>query len=572
VHPLNWAIVIGWLAYVVVHGIRRSSGTKGIEGYYLANRSLPWWAVGLSVMATQLSAVTMIGTTGQGATDGMRFVQFYFGLPLAMVILGVTLVPFLHGSGVYTAYEFLERRFDAKTRSLTAFLFLVSRAMSCGTIISAPAVVFSAIFGWSIGWSVAIIGVPAVLYTMIGGVQAVTWVDVKQMMLIVTAIVAVTITLLVQIPVSPSDALHIAGATGRLRVFDFSLSLTNTYTFWSGVIGGTFLMMSYFGTDQSQVQRYLAAKSVDEARSSLLISAYWKIPLQAMVLLIGVLVFVFYQFVPAPLLFNPAHERRVRAEQPAVYGALESRYTADVAARDAAARAVAQARDHGTDAQAASAMQVYRAQQAGVDTVRTEALALAARVTGQPSKDVNYIIPRYVLDHLPIGLAGLFIAAVIAAAMNAISGELNSLSTASVIDFYRRWVRPEASDEHFLRVSRVATGVWGIFACIVATFAVNLGSLIEVVNRFGSFFYGSILGVFLLAMISRARAAGAFVGLIAGMVVVGAVNFGAPAVSFLWHNVIGAVTVVIVGLIISAVASVREVRGADGAARHPPLR
>jgi solute:Na+ symporter, SSS family len=572
VHPLNWAIVVGWLAYVVVHGIRRSSGTKGIEGYYLANRSLPWWAVGLSVMATQLSAVTMIGTTGQGATDGMRFVQFYFGLPLAMVILGVTLVPFLHGSGVYTAYEFLERRFDAKTRSLTAFLFLVSRAMSCGTIISAPAVVFSAIFGWSIGWSVAIIGVPAVLYTMIGGVQAVTWVDVKQMMLIVTAIVAVTITLLVQIPVSPSDALHIAGATGLLRVFDFSLSLTNTYTFWSGVIGGTFLMMSYFGTDQSQVQRYLAAKSVDEARSSLLISAYWKIPLQAMVLLIGVLVFVFYQFVPAPLLFNPAHERRVRAEQPAVYGALESRYTSDVAARDAAARAVAQARDHGTDAQAASAMQVYRAQQAGVDTVRTEALALAARVTGQPSKDVNYIIPRYVLDHLPIGLAGLFIAAVIAAAMNAISGELNSLSTASVIDFYRRWVRPEASDEHFLTVSRVATGVWGIFACIVATFAVNLGSLIEVVNRFGSFFYGSILGVFLLAMISRARAAGAFVGLIAGMVVVGAVNFGAPAVSFLWHNVIGAVTVVIVGLIISAVGSVRDVRGPGGAARHAPLR
>jgi SSS family solute:Na+ symporter len=551
---------------VVIHGIRRSTGTNEIEGYFRANRSLPWWAVGLSVMATQLSAVTMIGTTGQGATDGMRFVQFYFGLPLAMVILGVTLVPFLHGSGVYTAYEFLERRFDAKTRSLTAFLFLVSRAMSCGTIISAPAVVFSAIFGWSIGWSVAIIGVPAVLYTMIGGVQAVTWVDVKQMMLIVTAIVAVTITLLVQIPVSPSDALHIAGATGRLRVFDFSFSLTNTYTFWSGVIGGTFLMLSYFGTDQSQVQRYLAAKSVDEARSSLLISAYWKIPLQAMVLLIGVLVFVFYQFERPPLLFNPAHERAVRKEQPALYGALESRYATDVAARDTAARAVAQAHDHGTDAEAAVAMQRYRAQQAGVDTVRTEALALAARVTGQPSKDVNYIIPRYVLDHLPIGLAGLFIAAVIAAAMNAISGELNSLSTATVIDFYRRWVRPEASDAHFLIVSRAATGMWGVFACVIATYAVNLGSLIEVVNRFGSFFYGSILGVFLLSMIPSARAAGAFVGLLAGMAAVGAVNFGAPSVSFLWHNVIGAVTVVIVGMIISAAAgkggeSVRPVTG-----------
>jgi SSS family solute:Na+ symporter len=554
-HPLNWAIVIGWLVYVVIHGIRRSTGTKEISGYFLANRSLPWWAVGLSVMATQLSAVTMIGTTGQGATDGMRFVQFYFGLPLAMVILGVTLVPFLHGSGVYTAYEFLERRFDAKTRSLTAFLFLVSRAMSCGTLIVAPAVVFSAIFGWSIGWSVAIIGVPAVLYTMIGGVQAVTWVDVKQMMLIVTAIVAVAITLLIQIPVSPSDALHIAGATGRLRVFDFSFSLTNTYTFWSGVIGGTFLMLSYFGTDQSQVQRYLAAKSVDEARSSLLISAYWKIPLQAMVLLIGVLVFVFYQFERPPLLFNPAHERQVRAAQPAVYGALEARYAADLVTRDAAARAVAQTRHQGSESAAASALNVYRAQQAGVDTVRTEALALAQRVTGEPSRDVNYIIPRYVLDHLPIGLAGLFIAAVIAAAMNAISGELTSLSTATVIDFYRRWVRPEAPDKHFLIVSRAATGLWGIFACVVATYAVNLGSLIEVVNRFGSFFYGSILGVFLLAMIPRARAAGAFVGLLAGMAAVGAVNFGAPSVSFLWHNVVGAVTVVIVGIVISAVGA-----------------
>ena len=556
-HPLNWVIVVGWLAYVVVHGIRRSTGTKKIEGYFLANRSLPWWAVGLSVMATQLSAVTMIGTTGQGATDGMRFVQFYFGLPLAMVILGVTLVPFLHGSGVYTAYEFLERRFDAKTRSLTAFLFLVSRAMSCGAIISAPAVVFSAIFGWSIAWSVAIIGVPAVLYTMVGGVQAVTWVDVKQMMLIVTAIVAVSITLLVQIPVSPSDALHIAGAAGRLRVFDFSFSLTNTYTFWSGVIGGTFLMLSYFGTDQSQVQRYLAAKSVDEARSSLLISAYWKIPLQALVLLIGVLVFVFYQFERPPLLFNPAHERLVRKEQPALYGVLESKYNAGLVARDVAARAVAQARHGGRGTDEASAMQTYRAQAAGVDSVRTEALSLAERVSGQPSRDVNYIIPRYVLDHLPIGLAGIFIAAVIAAAMNAISGELNSLSTASVIDFYRRWVRREASDEHFLMVSRIATGFWGIFACVVATYAVNLGSLIEVVNRFGSFFYGSILGVFLLAMIPRARASGAFLGLLAGMTVVGVVNFGAPSVAFLWHNVIGAVTVVLVGAIISAFGAPR---------------
>ena len=556
-NPINWVIVVAWIGYVVWDGLRRSRGTKDLSGYFQASRSLPWWAVGLSVMATQLSAVTMIGTTGQGATDGMRFVQFYFGLPIAMVILGVTLVPFLHGAKVFTAYEYLEKRFDAKTRSLTAFLFLLSRGMSCGTIIAAPAVVFSAIFGWPVSLSVAVIGVPAVLYTMVGGVTAVTWVDVKQMVLIVAAMLAVVITLLVQLPVSPSDALHIAGAAGRLQVFDFSFSLTNTYTFWSGVIGGTFLMLSYFGTDQSQVQRYLTAKSVDEARSSLLISAYWKIPLQALVLLIGVLVFVFYQFVPPPLLYNPDHEHRVRAEQPAAYAALETRFSAGLGARTAAARALAGAEDVHNATAVASARQTLHAADDSVSAVRTQALDLAATVTHEPSKDVNYIIPRFVIDHLPIGLAGLFIAAVIAAAMNAISGELNSLSTTSVIDFYRRWVRNESSDEHLLVVSRVATGVWGVFACIVATYAVNLGSLIEVVNRFGSFFYGSILGVFLLAMMPRAKANGAFVGLICGMVAVGAVNFGAPSVSFLWHNVIGAVTVVMVGGVISSMSATR---------------
>jgi len=552
-HPINWLIVVGWIAYVVVHGIRRSRDTGKLEGYLLANRSLPWWAVGLSVMATQLSAVTMIGTTGQGATDGMRFVQFYFGLPLAMVILGVTLVPFLHGARVYTAYEYLERRFDAKTRSLTALLFLLSRGMSCGTIIAAPAVVFSAIFGWSMSVSVAIIGVPTVLYTMIGGVQAVTWVDVKQMMLIVGALVVVVIALLVQLPLSPLEALRVAGAAGRLNVYDFSFSLDNTYTFWSGVIGGTFLMLSYFGTDQSQVQRYLAARSVDEARSSLLVSAYWKIPLQALVLLVGVLVFTFYLFSRPPLLFNPAHDSAVREREPAAYAALEGRYRVALDAREAAARAVAAA----PSPDRAVAAAAFRAQEAGAGSIRAEALSLAERTTGQRSRDVNYIIPRFVLDHLPIGLAGIFIAAILAAAMNAIAAELNSLATASVVDFYRRWIRPDGTDGHFLTAAKLATVFWGLFACVVATFAANLGSLIEVVNRFGSFFYGSILGVFLLAMIPRARGTGAFVGLLVGMGAVAAVNFGAPSVSFLWHNVVGAVAVVIAGLLLSVPAARR---------------
>jgi Na+/proline symporter len=381
------------------------------------------------------------------------------------------------------------------------------------------------------------------------------------MVLIVFALVAVVVVLLAQLPVSPDDALAMAGATGRARVFDFSFDVTETYTFWSGVIGGTFLMLSYFGTDQSQVQRYLAARSVDEARSSLLMSAYWKIPLQALVLLVGVLVFVFYLFQAPPMLFNPAHERAARQEEPGAFAALETRYGAALAERQAAAEVVARTRDGDDEPAITVALDAFRAREADVGTVRAEALALAERVTGEPSRDVNYVMPSFVLHHLPLGLVGIFIAAVLAAAMSSIAAELNALATVTVIDFYRRWVRPAGSDAHYLLVSKAATGFWGLFACVVATFAATLGSLIEVVNRFGSFFYGSILGVFLLAMVRRARPMGAFVGLIAGMAAVAAVNFGAPSVSFLWHNVIGAVTVVVVGMVLSVAPSVARLPG-----------
>ena len=411
--------------------------------------------------------------------------------------------------------------------------------------------VFSAVFGWDLTWSVALIGVPTVLYTVLGGVQAVTWADVKQMVVIVSALAAIVVVLLMRMPVPLDDALRVAGATGRLVVFDFSFDVTKTYTFWSGVLGGTFLMLSYFGTDQSQVQRYLTARSVDEARSSLLMSAYWKIPLQALVLLVGVLVYLFYLFQAPPLLYNPAHEAQVRSSAPVEYAAMEQRYVAAGVEREAAARNVVSAREAGDGAAETRALDGFRAAEASVTAVRTEALDRAASVTGQSSRDVNYIIPRFVLDHLPIGLAGIFLAAVLAAAMSSIAAELNSLSTATVVDFYQRWVKPDGSDAHLLAVSKISTAIWGAFACVVATYAATLGSLIEVVNRFGSFFYGSILGVFLLAMMPRARPLGAFVGLIVGMLTVAAVSFGVPSVSFLWHNVIGAVTVVVVGILLS---------------------
>ena len=546
-HWVNWLIVIVYLVWVVVDGIKKSKDTDTISGYFTANKSLSWWVVGLSVMATQLSAVTMIGTPGQGATDGIRFIQLYLRLPLAMVILGVTIVPLLHGSGVYTAYEYLERRFDAKTRSLTAFIFLISRGLSVGTIMAAPGVVFSAIFGIPLVWAVAMIGVPTVIYTMVGGVQAVAWADVKQMILIVIALVAIMFVLVIQMPVSPGEALTIAGATGRLQAFDFSFDMSERYTFWSGVIGGTFLMLSYFGTDQSQVQRYLTARSVHEARSSLLMSAYWKIPLQALVLLVGIGVFVYYQFVRPPLLYNPAHEAAVVAARGAEYDDLQRRYAEAFTLREEAALAVVDA--SGSSQQP---MDLFLAREQRIQELRGEALTMVVEETNESSTDVNYIIPRFVLSELPIGLAGLFIAGVFAAAMSSIAAELNALSTASVIDFYRRWIKPHADDAHYLTVSKGATVFWGFFACIVATYAATLGSLIEVVNRFGSFFYGSILGVFLLAMVPMAKARGAFLGLIIGMATVAYVA-SQTSIEYLWQNVIGAVVVLAVGVPLSLV-------------------
>jgi SSS family solute:Na+ symporter len=547
-HWINWVVVAAYLGFLVTDSIRRSRGQKTIEAYFLANRGLPWWAVGLTVMATQLSAITMIGTTGQGAVDGMRFVQFYFGLPVAMVILGVTIVPYLMKAKVYTAYEFLENRFGPGTRSLTAFLFLCSRGLSCGAIISAPAVVFSAIFGWPMIWSVAIIGLPTVLYVVIGGVQAVTWADVKQMFVVVFALLAVVVVLLTKIPVSPDDALSIAGAAGRLKILDFSFSATQTYTFWSGVIGGTFLMLAYFGTDQSQVQRYLTAKSVEEARSSHLMSAYWKIPLQGLILLVGILVFVYYVYSAPPLYWNPAHARAVQAADANGYVQLEREANAAWMLRGNLANEIANTPRENV----AEARTRFKTADSAYNAVRASALQKAQAAVGGSVRDVNYIIPQFVLNELPLGLAGLFIAAVIAAAMSAVAGELSALSTCTVIDFYRRWYRKEAPDAHFLKVGRFATLIWGIVACAVAVYAATLGSLIEVVNKFGSFFYGSILGVFILAMIPRANKVGALAGLVVSLSAVGWTSWTRPEVSFLWYNAIAAIAAVVTGLLVSA--------------------
>ena len=560
---IDWTIIAAYLTWVIWDGIRLSKNTNEIEGYFLASRSLPWWAVGLSVMATQLSAITMIGTTGQGYAIGMGLLQQYYALPIAMIILAVTFVPFFHNARIFTAYEYLEKRFDAKTRSFTALLFLFSRGMATGAVISAPAVVLSVMIGLDVTTTCLLLALPTAVYTMFGGVQAVAWTDVKQMYLIVFGLAAACIALMLGLPdnVSVGEALHIAGTTGRLQVFDFSTDPSVRYTFWTGTIGALFLFLSYFGTDQSQVQRYLTAKSIDDARTSLFMSAYWKIPLQALVMIIGVFMFLFYLFTPPPMLFNRAHDQQVRESGRAgEYVALEQKFGEALASRKLAAEQLAEAARSGDGTAKAARSAAFKAEEQRVTGIRAEAVTLVKEVTGDSAyNDINYVFPTFIVTHLPVGLIGLLMAAIFAAAMSTVSGELSALSTSTVIDFYRRWVRDDGDQAHLLWVSKLATLFWALFASIVAIWASELGSLIEVVNRFGSFFYGSILGVFLLAIgWKRANSTGAFVGLLAGMGVVAWVTIN-TSIAFLWHNLIGAVVVFAVGMIVSEVTGPRKV-------------
>ncbi len=549
-YPVDWLIVSSYLAYIVWTGFRLSRLSSDSHGFFLAGRSLPWWAVGLSVMATQMSAITLIGTTGQAYEDGMRFLQFYFGLPLAMIILCVTAVPFFYRARVFTAYEYLEQRFDARTRSLTSFFFLVSRGLGVGVIIAAPAVVLSIVLGWDELLTIFAIGLSTTLYTMLGGVQAVTWTDVKQMVIIFFGLAICVFIILGALPqgVSLHDALQVAGAAGKLQTIDFSFDLTERYTFWSGMFAALFLFLSYFGCDQSQVQRYLTARSVNEGRTSLLMSAFLKIPMQFLILLLGILVFVFYLFRAPPMVFNQVDLNRAAASQPVAHERLQEEFgAAHARRRDAALRYIqAQSQENRTLARID-----YVAAQAAFQDTRQEATAFVRQVNDDEAfNDINYVFPVFVLQNMPLGVVGLIVAAILAAAMSSVAAELNALATASTMDFYRRYGRHQDSEKKLLAFGRLATLVWGLFACVVATFATNLGSLIEVVNTFGSFFYGSLLGVFVLAFaVPGAQARGAFYGLLCGMASVWIASLNTD-IAFLWFNVVGCGVTVASGYLI----------------------
>jgi Na+/proline symporter len=541
----DWAVMFGWITFIVCYGLWRGRKSGTVKDYILAGKTMPWYAMGLSIMATQASAITFISTTGQAYVDGMRFVQFYFGLPVAMVILSATAVPIFHRANVYTAYEYLEKRFDAKTRALVSVLFLILRGLSAGIALYAPAVVLSVILGWSDRWTTMVMGALVVSFTATGGIKAVTWVDVQQMMMIFAALLLAFGMALYLMPPSVTfgDALALAGAVGRLKAVDLHFDPDNRYNLWSGLIGGSFLALAYFGCDQSQVQRYLTGKSIAQSRLSLIFNAMAKVPMQFFILFIGAMVFVLFLFVRPPLVFHPVEMQRL-ASNPA-YEQVASQYNEAFEKRRLAAMKIIDARHAGAPVQTDE----LRAAEKDFEGVKQQGNKLVAQERGSAFNDTNYIFLNYVTTYLPVGVVGLVVAVIFTAAMSSTSGEINSLASVTVIDIYRRHIRREASDRHYVWASRAATVFWGIFAIVFANFSGGFGALIEAVNMIGSLFYPGLLGVFVLAFFfPRVGANGAFWGVLIGEAVIFAAS-KFTSIAFLWYNVIGAVVVVGTGML-----------------------
>ncbi len=545
--PLDWLVMFAWLAFIVSYGLYRGRGSSTVNKFLLAGKTMPWYAMGLSIMATQASAITFISTTGQSYTDGMRFVQFYFGLPLAMVILCATAVPIFARAKVYTAYEYLEQRFDAKTRALVSAIFLIQRGLAAGLSLYAPSVVLSIVLGWPDRLTAVIMGALIVTYTAVGGIKAVTWADVPQMMLILCGLVIALVMAVHLLPggVSFRDAVSLAGATGRLQAVTFHFDWNDRYNVWSGLIGGMFLALAYFGCDQSQVQRYLTGKSVEQSRLSLIFNALAKIPMQFFILFIGAMVFVFFIFERPPLLFQPVELNHLRAD--ARLAPIEQRYNQAFALRKQAAEQYLSADRSGNKPARSQSIRQFQ----NAEHELNDAHAAGEKLVGKDFHDTNYIFLSFVTRYLPAGLVGLIIAVIFSAAMSSTSGEINSLATVAVIDIYRRHIRRHATDHHYLLASRVATVFWGLWAVAFAQYGRNFGALIEAVNVVGSLFYGGLLGVFVLAFFFKSVGAnGAFFGVIAGEAAIFAANLFTN-ISFLWYNVIGCVAVVGTALLVS---------------------
>lgn len=546
--PLDWILLSSFLAFVAAYGIWKTRGKKDIQDFFLANKSTPWYAITVSIMATQASAITFLSTPGQAYVDGMRFVQFYFGLPIAMVILSITAVPIYHKLKVYTAYEFLEQRFDLKNRALGSILFLIQRGLAAGFTILAPALIISVILGWDFRLTIFMTGGLVIIYTAAGGTEAVTKTHLLQMTIVTAGMGAALFMVFHRLPpdISFSSAVHVAGKLGKLNVINFVFSWKDRYNFWSGLIGGGFLALSYFGTDQSQVQRYLSGRSIAQSRLGLLANGVLKVPMQFIILFIGAMVFVFYQFVTPPLFFNPVESANIRdSSYGQAYSKLETGFNRLNEEKQDQIRKMLAAIEARNDADVDSAVQKIRRVRESEAGVRQEAIQLIKKRNPlAETNDTNYIFLSFVTHFLPAGLVGLILAAILSASMSSSSAELNALASVTVIDIYKRLCKRNASDRHYLLVSKLATVFWGLYAISFAQFANHLGSLIEAVNIMGSLFYGTILGIFLIAFyFKNVRGHATFVAAIIAELSVLACYFFTE-IPYLWFNVIGCVILI----------------------------
>ncbi len=545
---LDWTVLVGTIATIVALGIWKTRGAATAESYLRGNYDLPWTTIGLSVMATQASAITFLSVPGQAYEDGMRFVQFYFGLPIAMVIISAFIVPIYYRLRVTTAYEYLESRFDMKTRLLGAFLFLIQRGLAAGITIYAPAIILSAVLGWPLEPTIFAIGVIVILYTVTGGSRAVAQTQKQQMVVMMGGMVVAAFVIVFHLPdhVSFGGALDVAGALGRMNVVNFEFDLDDRYNFWSGITGGLFLALSYFGTDQSQVGRYLTGRSITESRLGLLFNGVLKIPMQFVILLIGVLVFVFYQFTTPPMVFNqPLVDRVHQTAHAGELTALESAWDAAQTQKRAHVDAFLAARQTGDEAALETARAALVASAGQTDALRAQAKGVIAKaIPGAETKDSDYIFISFVTDWLPAGLVGLLIAVILSAAMSSTASELNALGATTTSDFYRRVFRRDASDRHILVASKLFTVFWGLVALAFASFASLLDNLIQAVNILGSLFYGTVLGLFLVAFfIKHVRGHAVFLAAVASQASVLAL-YATTDIGYLWFNVIGCAGVI----------------------------
>lgn len=556
-HIIDWTVLVSILGLIVFYGIWKTRSVHTTESFLRGERTLPWYTIGLSVMATQASAITFLSTPGQAYDDGMRFAQFYFGLPIAMIILCVYVLPKYYNLKVYTAYEFLENRFDLKTRSLTAVLFLVQRGLAAGLTIFAPSIILSSILGWNLNVTNVLIGTLVIVYTVSGGTNAVSQTQKQQMIVILTGMFVAFLILINKLPpdISFGEAVDIAGNMNKLNIVDFKFDLSERYNIWSALLGGTFLFLAYFGTDQSQVQRYISGKSLTQSKLGLMFNGLFKVPMQFAILFIGIMVFVFYQFNDAPLHFNKANVEIVKQSSYADdYNELELKLDALVETkREAIYKVVENEREGIDNVVAIDAMNATLAEEKDLRNEAKELITTVSNATGQKmeTEDADYVFITFVTEHLPIGLIGLLLAVIFSAAMSSTASELNALATTSLIDIYKRSYVKNQTDKHYLRMSKWFTLAWGIVALLFATFASLFDNLIEAVNIIGSLFYGTILGVFAIAFFfKKIGGTATFYAAILGEIVVLILFYlsitDVIELAYLWLNLIGCMVVIFI--------------------------